>query len=284
MVATRWSDNDYNFGPFTFSKSPTYRSWAIELKSRGDDDVESGQCTLRFTAGAYTFITVLPHIIKPWQRKVYPDSWDAATVERLGRNWYWNIKPRRYGFSYGEGFLQIFLGRETHDSSTEQSWSCFLPWTQWRHVRYSLYDCNGQHYWTRKPGDKWDAQHLAKEACPCMTFLFKDFDGELLSADTRIEEWQWKFGQGWFKWLSLFRRDKIRRSLGMDFSGETGREKGSWKGGTVGTGIDMLPGELHEAAFRRYCEEDHRSKSGKYRLTFIGPTSEVTPHDGKATP
>ena len=52
--------------------------------------------------------------------------------------------------------------------------------------------------------------------------------------------------------------------------GETGREKGSWKGGTIGTSIEMLPGELHESAFRRYCDEEHRAKSGKYRIKFIG--------------
>jgi hypothetical protein len=31
--------------------------------------------------------------------------------------------------------------------------------------------------------------------------------------------------------------------------------KGSWKGGTVGHSIAMLPGELHGAAFARYCEQ-----------------------------
>lgn len=60
------------------------------------------------------------------------------------------------------------------------------------------------------------------------------------------------------------------RNLDLRFSGETGREKGSWKGGTIGTSIEMRPGELHEAAFRRYCDEEHRAKSGKYRITFIG--------------
>lgn len=37
---------------------------------------------------------------------------------------------------------------------------------------------------------------------------------------------------GWFKWLSWFGRPKIRRSLDIQFSSETGPEKGSWKGGT----------------------------------------------------
>lgn len=51
-----------------------------------------------------------------------------------------------------------------------------------------------------------------------------------------------------------------------------GPEKGSWKGGTIGHSIEMLPDELHEAAFRRYCDQDHRAKGRSYRIRFIGPT------------
>ena len=29
----------------------------------------------------------------------------------------------------------------------------------------------------------------------------------------------------------------------------------TWMGGAIGHSIDMLPGELHEAAFRRYCDQ-----------------------------
>jgi len=32
----------------------------------------------------------------------------------------------------------------------------------------------------------------------------------------------------------------------------------------------MEPGELHEAAFRRYCDQEHRSKYSRYRITFVG--------------
>jgi hypothetical protein len=84
----------------------------------------------------------------------------------------------------------------------------------------------------------------------------------VLSAKTRIEEREWRYGRGWFKWLSWFRQPKVWRALDIDFSGETGEEKGSWKGGTMGTSIGMLPGELHESAFRRYCAE--------HNMTFIG--------------
>lgn len=265
--ALRWGDHDRYFGPFTWSYGSTYKHWSIVLRSRGDDDGDHGQCSLRISLWKATIIVALPNIVRPWRKKV-PAKWDAETVERLGRDWYWNIYPRRYGFSLNDGHFSLYFGRETHDSSTDQWWGCFLPWTQWRHVRHALYDLQGQHYWT-EAGDGWEAYTEAKESCPQATFVFEDYDGQRLTASTRIEEREWHFGTGWFKWLSWFRRPKVRRSLDIEFSDEVGRDKGSWKGGMIGTGIDMHPGELHEAAFRRFCEQEHRAKHGRYRIKFL---------------
>lgn len=267
----RWGDNDRYFGPFTWSYSKDYPHWAVVLKSRGDDDTESGTCSLRITFRKATLIVALPGIVRPWREKVYP-KWDAATVKRLGRDWYWNVDPRQYGFNLNDGFLSVYYGRTggaCMDSSIQQQWSYFLPWTQWRHVRHSLYGLAGEHFWTDPRGARWEAYRDAKAACPTVRFAFEDFDGAQLVATTRIEEREWHFGTGWFKWLSWFSRPKIRRSLDIEFSGETGPEKGSWKGGTIGTGIDMAPGEDHETAFRRYCAEQHRSKYRKYSVKFL---------------
>lgn len=41
--------------------------------------------------------------------------------------------------------------------------------------------------------------------------------------------------------------------------------------GTTGHGIDMLPGETPEQAFRRYCDMGHERKGRKFKLRFIGP-------------
>lgn len=284
-TAIRWSgDGDRYFGPFTWSYGSSYRHLAVMLRSRGEEGGEGGRCSLRFSFRKVTLIAALPNIVRPWRKKVYP-NWDAATVERLGRDWYWNVVPRQYGFSLSDGHLSVYFGRETHDSSTEQRWGCFLPWTQWRHVRHALYDLSGAHFWTepkgdassRLGGDGWKIYQAAKDACPRAAFAFTDFDGQPLTATTRIEEREWHFGAGWFKWLAWFRRPKIRRSLDVEFSDETGRDKGSWKGGTIGTGIDMLPGELHEAAFRRYCDQEHRARQGRsYRITFVAAVSPAT--------
>lgn len=267
--AARWGDNDRYFGPFTFAFGDYYRAFAICLRSTDDEDRVP---TFRISIGKFSFLSVVPRwLVRPEKKKVYP-QWDEATVKRLGRDWYWDITPREYSVSVCDGHLDVCYGRVTHDSRTEQRWGYFLPWTQWRHVRHSFYGLDGEHVATihdtgksyRDDPGRFDRERAIADATPTVHFAFKDFDGEELSARTRIEEREWRFGTGWFKCLALFRRPRIRRDLDIWFSGETGKRKGSWKGGTIGHSIAMLPGELHEAAFRRYCDD--------HNMTFVGPT------------
>lgn len=251
----RWGDDDHYFGPLTLSIGSSFRHFAVMLSS-GDE--EGGPASFRVSMGSGTAILALPRwLLRPEKKKVTASSWDAETVRRLGRNWYWSETPRRYGISITDGHLNINFGRQTMDSSTEQSAGWFLPWTQWRFVRHSLYDLGGRHYATLPQG-RWDSPARAESerlarACEEASFVFTDFDGEQLTAATKIEEREWLRGTGWFKWLSLFWKPKVIRSLDIQFSGETGHRKGSWKGGTIGHSIDMLPGELHLGAFERYC-------------------------------
>lgn len=264
----RWGDNDHHFGPFTYARDGHYRPLAIVLQSGCD---EYPGASFRLSGFGHTVICAVPTwLIRPYREKVYPKSWDKATIERLGRDWYWAIDERSFGFNISDGFMQIYRGRHTMDSRTDRTKGYFLPWTQWRHVRHSFYGLNGEHVATipdtGKPyvGDpgRWDRERKIKDATPTVAFAFDDFDGERLTATTKIEEREWLLGTGWFKWLSLFRKSKVSRSLDIWFSGETGKRKGSWKGGTIGTGIEMLPGELHESAFRRYCAENNMTFAG----------------------
>jgi hypothetical protein len=274
MNHRKWGDNDVYFGPFTYAHSEKeYNPFAVII---GSGDEEHPGCYLRLGGFRKTLICSLPPIIPPYSEKVIASSWDEATVSRIGRNWYYAVSEREYGFTYAGsgcigdgGFLQVFLGRQTQDSSSEQRWSCFTPWNNWRHVRHSFYGLDGNHFWTASDESNrlmdhegWQARKDAEDACPTRTFAFSDFDGEFLTAKTRIEERQWELGTGWFKWLSHFHKPIIHRSLDIDFSGETGKRKGSWKGGTVGHSIEMLPGELHQSAFERYCKE-HEMKFDK---------------------
>lgn len=211
-------------------------------------------------------------LCRPWRARWVECNWDAETVKRLGRSGYWEIHERRFGFSLsnmgnGYDFLQIFYGPQTHDSSTTKSWSKHLPWKQWRMVRHSLYTPDGDHFYTQKNFRELFAK---QDECPTVAFGFEDYDGELIVATCRIEEREFHRGEGWFKWLRHFYPPMIRRSLDLKFSAEVGPEKGSWKGGTIGHGIDMLAGETPREAFQRYCQKDHERKGRHYRLTFIG--------------
>jgi hypothetical protein len=252
----RWGDNDKHFGPFTFSFRETWKPLAIVLSS-GDEERED--CCIRFQVFGTTMICELPQIVKPWRKWV-----DLRGKEWAQSDGYWDEHPREYGFCLSEGHLHVKFGAQTGDSSTTQDWGCFLPWTEWRHIRHSFYGLQGEHVATLPDTGKsylgnpsrWEQERAIADATPTASFEFEDFDGERIVATTRIEECEWRAGVGWFKWLALFRKARVSRSLDLRFSSEVGKRKGSWKGGTVGHSIEMLPGELHEAAFRRYCTKE----------------------------
>ncbi len=256
----RWSDNDRRYGPVTVARGDFPR---IGFAVTSSDD-EGRDAYGRIHLWRTTILWPMPSgLIRPCREKVRARYWDAETIERMGRDWYWQVDRREYGVSIIDGVLHYNYGRQTHDSDTDCSGCYFLPWKEWRHVRHSFYDMDGDLFC--HVSDDWDERRKQEVACPSIRFNFADFDGEVIEAKTRIEERQWKRGAGWCKWLSLVWPDKIRRSLNLEFSSEVGKRKGSWKGGTIGHSIDMLPSELHEAAFRRYCEQEG--------LTFIEVTA-----------
>ena len=259
----RLTDNDQHFGPFTYAKVD-WKPIRIVLSSGGDEENETSNNLTIYMFG-YVLRINLPNIIQDYKIKRIA-NWDAATIQRLGRDYYYEIYPRKYGFCLMEGHLNLLYGAQTMDSSTEKSKGWFLPWTQWRFIRYSLFDDKGNPFYTSIGGH---GDYEVKKTCPTVDFLFEDYDGLTIIVKTKIEEREWAFGEGWFKWLSFFRKNLIRRSLDLDFSEEVGPEKGSWKGGTTGHGIDMLPNETHEQAFKRYCELEHSAKGRKYKIEFI---------------
>lgn len=257
----RWSDNDHQVGPFTFTYRETWRPFAMILSS-GSAEHESPGCCIRLQAFGATLICELPQIIKPWRKWVkfsHPPK-DGG---------YWDEYPREYGWSLNDGHLHICLGAQTHDSITTQDWSCFLPWTEWRVVANRIYNADGSLVGD-VAGLKWNDRRRTEDTATRAHFDMIDHDGERITVATHASETEWRLGTGWFKWLGYLVPKKRYRGLDLAFSSETGPEKGSWKGGTVGTSIDMLPGETYEQAFRRYCDKDHRSKYRNYRVTFAG--------------
>lgn len=256
----RWSDHDRYFGPFTYARDRReYRPLAIMLGSGDGDDYP--HCRLRISALGHTLIVALPAILKPWKKWVDTSRYDWSKGPGSG---YWDVHEREFGFSVVEGAVHLHFGPQTGDSDTQKSKCWFYPWREHRCIRHSLYDLTGDHFADLPNGFRgnvWMVRQALETVCPTADFRFNDFDGEEITATCRLEEREWKRGKGIFRLLFLG-RNSVRRSLDLRFSSEVGRKKGSWKGGTVGHSIEMLPGELHEAAFRRYCEVE--------KLTFVG--------------
>lgn len=281
MKKRRYGDNDRHFGPFTYSRhSDTgWRPLGMVLNSGGHDDVlgyNSG-CHLKLHGWGRTLIVELPRLLPDFRIKHTATNWDAATVARLGRDYYYEVFPREYGFSFIDDCLHLYFGPQTHDSATTRSKCIFLPWKNWRFIRQSWYGPNDDHIETlwattsrevRQAQREWRREF--EQTLVRTRFEIEDFDGQRIGVSTHIEEREWRFGTGLFAWLSLFRKHRIVRSLSINFDKEVGAEKGSWKGGLIGTSIAMLPGELHEAAFKRYCDQEHSSRGGSYRIKFMG--------------
>ncbi len=265
----RMTENDKNCGPFTLG--PWSKMFSLRLCSgnRFEDEDEPGNHVIVIGFGWALKIRI-PKLINP--------------CKPVGD---YQFHPREYGFTLskqGEGydFLQVFIGAQTHDSSTTQSWCKFLPWKQWRHIRTSIYEPDGTHFATEQKGN-WREWFETQGKCPVSHFGFEDYDGEMIVATCRIEEREWKRGEGWFKWLSWFYPKKVQRSLDLKFSAEVGSEKGSWKGGTTGHGIDMLPGEYPINAFKRYCNKGSNRKGRTTPLRFVGTCSAPSKPTPKAT-
>lgn len=84
---------------------------------------------------------------------------------------------------------------------------------------------------------------------------YTDYDGKMTRAKCYVEELEWQKGK--WAWLRAILKHfpdgrSVRRSLHIEFRDEIGQEKGSWKGGTMGTGIDMLPNERIDDAWTRF--------------------------------
>ena len=246
-----------------------YGGWGAYLSS-GDDDRRGCRLSLR-VPGWWVDIR-LPAILQParvWRdlsAKIGHPSYRWLKPNADGRYGYTEVIEREFSLSYGEGYVHVRYGAQTHDSSTDRSWCKELPWMAWRFVRHSLHDLAGTRLCDlsqeRGQFSRWEGERALKAAQPTAYYDFDDYDGEAIKARCKIEEREWRRGTGWFRWLSLFWRPKVQRSLDLEFSSEVGARKGSWKGGTLGHGIGIEPGESVESAFRRYCAE--------HRLAFIG--------------
>lgn len=137
-------------------------------------------------------------------------------------------------------------------------WS--LDWVERAHmtnagtfVRREWRDKTGRHAEGDVP-DRWLPQ--------VFKFRYRLANGEVQETTATVQRvermrWQWAICRR----LGLPFGFKTRFSLDVWFADEMGSERGSWKGGVVGTGCAWIPGEPVEVALRRFenrCNMTHQ--------------------------
>lgn len=190
-------------------------------------------------------------------------------------------EPPQYGFYfYGEGrklFFNSFwlcLGKKT---------KCIhMPW-EWDWVRTSVLKKDGtwehETYQLKKKKifkefykDEWKIV-IWTESYP-FTYVLKSGKVQHRIAELKVEEREWRWrGLRWFPFINKIRKDiSINFSYGgpivrevivekngfqlkNKYTGEVGEETGSWKGGTLGCGYNMLPNETPLETLRRMEKE-----------------------------
>lgn len=233
--------------------------WTFRIAlSSGDDDDYPG-CSFHLALLKFNLTLKLPQIIKPTTKKVIATTWNEETVKRIGRNWYEEKVEREYSIAWSGDHVSIHYGALTHDSETDKYKGFFIPWIQYRFVRLSYYNSDGKLLFNEPKKHHWGI--FFDTLVPKSKFNLIDFDGEEIEATVHTLEREWRKGEGYFKWISLFYKPIIRRCIEINFNKEVGEEKGSWKGGTIGHSIELLKDEMQDGAMKRYCE--------KHNLKFV---------------
>lgn len=284
MLAVTWTRNEREkyWGPFTWSprEKSSDRLFGLHVTSTHE---EGEGAYARLSLLGATLLCRLPDWLVPaYRHRNYLTTLSEDQLREYmersgGRDWYWQLYEREYGFEFHRHELHWQWGVQNHtfggpEDARRNSGCWFYPWTRRRTVRHDYLDLQGR-FFAKVPSLKdWDHHQAVEASVPTKTFAFKDYDGEIITATLRLEERETATGEGRWEWLSWFTKNQVYRSFDIKFSSEVGPEKGSWKGGTVGHSIRAAsPVENHADAFRRYCEERSRAKRSRHDapMTFL---------------
>lgn len=251
-------------------------SWkfAIGIRNKWSDDCGTADyCLLHLALFKHSWWFRIPRLFKP--KKIWVKSTYGLERKHLGGRGYWNYIPRDYGFSVDREALHLHYGIQpgvwsrNDKANSDHTKVYFIPWNETRRVRYQFYHPDGSTFYTvnEHKGTDWDKVRDIKEQVPKIVFKFNDCDGEEVTCTAFVEEMEWRWGNGWFKWVGWFRKPIIRRMMDLEFSKPVGWDKNHWKGGCTGHSVDMLPGETPLQSFTRYgnSEDKYRDVGIKNR-------------------
>lgn len=116
------------------------------------------------------------------------------------------------------------------------------------HMRHEVRMADGS--WALVPRWKLGEPHVDPEPEKLdfpYRYILKNGTVQDRTATVSVERRAWR--PRCLRWTSLF--EDGRTSINVAFNDEVGERSGSWKGGTIGCGYELLPGETPEQSLRR---------------------------------
>jgi hypothetical protein len=148
--------------------------------------------------------------------------------------WTDECDPPKWGISIHNNTVWIYRGGIGNMS---EWWTWYIPFItkEWVRTSILLKDGNWEHERKGVRKEFWRDEWKEKQAN--WTYNYTDkYDGEVIPTTIYVEEREWR--PKWLGWTSLFAI--VRRTIDVHFSKEVGERKGSWKGGTLGCGYEVL--------------------------------------------
>lgn len=126
-----------------------------------------------------------------------------------------------------------------------------MPWRDWSHCTHEVRRWDGQ--WVPYVGS-WEHDKVPDfrhtEAYP-YHYLLRSGEKQDRIATIYADRRTWRLR--WLRWTSAFQ--KTRYSIDVQFNEEVGERTGSWKGGVLGCGYDLHPGETPLQCLHRMEQE-----------------------------
>jgi hypothetical protein len=158
----------------------------------------------------------------------------------------------KWGIAIHNKTLWIYRGGNGNMNGGNKWWTWDIPFITRNWVRTSilLKDDTWEHETWGRGKDFYNDEWKSKQKSWNYDFI-DSYDNTIVPTTIYVEEREWR--PKWLTWTSLFAEK--RRTIDVHFSKEVGKRKGSWKGGTVGCGYDLLPNERPLDCLKRMEKE-----------------------------
>lgn len=167
-------------------------------------------------------------------------------------NWTDECDPPKWGVAIHSNTFWISRGGKGNFNGGNKWWTWNFPFLtkEWVRTSILLKDDTWEHETKGNPKSFYNDEWKKKQKS--WTYDYTDkYDGEVIPTTIYVDEREWR--PKWLTWTKLFA--KTRRTIDVYFSKECGKRKGSWKGGTIGCGYELLTNETPIDCIKRMEKE-----------------------------